>query len=550
MLRKLFSCEKCHFLPVEYLPKVILPENGSFPGPESIGIGPRRGGGSPGLPQAEMTEGSLLDTQSIYQDIALRTGGNIYIGVVGPVRTGKSTFIKRFMETLVLPGIEDVYMRERARDELPQSGSGRTVMTSEPKFVPEDAVRISAGGAELSVRLIDSVGYLVDGAAGADEEGAPRMVTTPWFDHEISMAQAAEIGTRKVIAEHSTIGIVMTTDGTITEIPRENYVPAEERAVRELKALGKPFLLVLNSARPESPEAEALRRSLQEKYDVDCVLTSCLNLSEADVAGIIRAALQEFPITELGIFLPPWLEALGPEHPVKSALYRSLKEAAGEARRLRDAEAAAERIGALEAVERSELTEVRAGSGTVLLRCELPRSLFYRTLSEESGVEVSDDGDLMRLLTEMARDRRDYDRVRSALAEVRERGYGVVYPDTGELKLAEPEIVRQGGKYSVRLKASAPSIHMILANIETEVSPAIGSEKQSEDVINYLLQEFEGDTGKIWESNVFGKSLFDIASEGLQAKIKKMPLDSRAKLQEALQRIVNEGANGMICILL
>ena len=491
-----------------------------------------------------------MGTQSIYQDIALRTGGNIYIGVVGPVRTGKSTFIKRFMETLVLPGIGDVYMRERARDELPQSGSGRTVMTSEPKFVPEDAVEISAGGAALSVRLIDSVGYLVEGAAGVDEEGAPRMVTTPWFDHEIPMSEAAELGTRKVIAEHSTIGIVMTTDGSITEIPRENYVPAEERAVRELKALGKPFLLVLNSARPRSPEAEELRRSLQEKYDVDCVLTSCLNLTEQDIAGIIRAALQEFPITELGVFLPSWLDALEPEHPVKAELYRSLREAAADLRRLRDAETVADRIGALETVERTELREVRAGSGAVFLRCELPRSLFYRTLSEESGVEVSDDGDLMRLLTEMARDRRDYDRVREALAEVREQGYGVVYPDTGELKLAEPEIVRQGGKYSVRLKASAPSIHMILANIETEVSPAIGSEKQSEDVINYLLQEFEGDTGKIWESNVFGKSLFDIASEGLQAKIKKMPRDSRAKLQEALQRIVNEGANGMICILL
>ncbi len=309
-----------------------------------------------------------MDNQTIYQDIATRTGGNIYIGVVGPVRTGKSTFIKRFMETLVLPGIEDVYMRERARDELPQSGSGRTVMTSEPKFVPEDAVEITAGGAALSLRLIDSVGYLVEGAAGTDEEGAPRMVTTPWFDHEIPMSEAAELGTRKVIAEHSTIGIVMTTDGSITEIPRENYVPAEERAVRELKALGKPFLLVLNSARPERPEAEALRRSLQEKYDVDCVLTSCLNLTEADVAGIIRAALQEFPITELGVFLPPWLDALRPEHPVKAALYRALKEAAADLRRLRDAEAAAGRIGEMETVERSEITEVQAGTGAVFLR--------------------------------------------------------------------------------------------------------------------------------------------------------------------------------------
>ncbi len=497
-----------------------------------------------------MTEGSFLDTHTIYQDMAVRTGGNIYIGVVGPVRTGKSTFIKRFMETLVLPGIGDVYMRERARDELPQSGSGRTVMTSEPKFVPEDAVQITAGGASFSVRLIDSVGYLVEGAAGTDEEGAPRMVTTPWFDHEIPMAEAAELGTRKVIAEHSTVGVVMTTDGTITEIPRESYVPAEERCVRELKALGKPFILVLNSARPESTEARDLRRELQEKYDVDCVLVSCLQLTEADVTAVIRAALQEFPLTELGIYLPDWLDALSPEHPLKAELYRALKEACGDANRLRDAEGAAARIAGIETVERAEIEAVRADTGAVTLRLDLPRELFYRTLSEESGVSVAGDGDLMLLLTDMARVRKEYDRVRDALREVREKGYGVVFPDTGELTLAEPEIVRQGGKYSVRLKASAPSIHMILANIETEVSPAIGSEKQSEDVINYLLQEFEGDTGKIWESNVFGKSLYDIASEGLQAKLKRLPEDSRGKLQEALQRIVNEGANGMICILL
>ncbi len=491
-----------------------------------------------------------MDTHTIYQDMAVRTGGNIYIGVVGPVRTGKSTFIKRFMETLVIPGIEDVYRRERARDELPQSGSGRTVMTSEPKFVPEEAVQITAGGARFSVRLIDSVGYLVEGAAGADEDGAPRMVTTPWFDQEITMAEAAEIGTRKVIAEHSTIGIVMTTDGSITEIPRESYVPAEERAVGELKALGKPFIVVLNSAQPESGEAQALRRELQEKYDVDCVLVSCLELTAADVTTIIRTALRGFPLAELGICLPDWLDALGPGHPLKAELYRALKEACADAVRLRDAESAVERIAGIDSVARAEIEDLRADTGGVILRLELPRELFYRTLSEESGIPVSGDGDLMLLLTDMARVRREYERVRSALREVREKGYGVVFPDTGELTLAEPEIVRQGGKYSVRLKASAPSIHMILANIETEVSPAIGSEKQSEDVINYLLQEFEGDTGKIWESNVFGKSLYDIASEGLQAKLKRLPEDSRYKLQEALQRIVNEGANGMICILL
>lgn len=491
-----------------------------------------------------------MDTHTIYQDIAERTGGDIYIGVVGPVRTGKSTFIKRFMETLVIPGIEDPYMRERAKDELPQSGSGRTVMTSEPKFVPEDAVEIGAGGARFRVRMIDSVGYLVDGATGADEDGMPRMVATPWFDREITMEEAAETGTRKVIAEHSTIGIVMTTDGSITDIPRESYLPAEERAVRELKALGKPFILVLNSARPDSAEARRLQQELTEKYDVDCVLLSCLLLSEADITGLIGAVLTEFPLRFVEVELPDWVTALPAEHPLKTALYASLKESCQEAFRLRDAEGAVQRMGQAESVSGARLRELRADCGGVTVAVELPRLLFYQTLSRQCGLEVTDDGSLMRLMGDMAEIRREYDKVKDALHAVYTRGYGVVSPGAADLKLDPPEIVRRGGKYSVRMKASAPSIHMILANVETEVSPAIGSEKQSEDVINYLLQEFEGDSGKIWESNIFGKSLYDIASEGLQAKLKRMPEESQGKLQEALQRIVNEGGNGMICILL
>lgn len=491
-----------------------------------------------------------MDTQTIYRDIATRTGGNIYIGVVGPVRTGKSTFIKRFMETLVLPNIGDRYMRERARDELPQSGSGRTVMTSEPKFVPEDAVQIDADGALFSVRLIDCVGYMVEGAGGVEEDGVPRMVTTPWFDHEISMTEAAEIGTRRVVAEHSTIGVVMTTDGTIADIPRAAYVPAEERVVAELKRIGKPFVVVLNSAAPQSAAAQALQAELSEKYDVSCVLVSCLEMDEADVAGVIRSALMEFPVAELGLYLPAWVDALAADHPVKTALFRALREACGEMNRLRDAEAAVRRLGESGAVSRAAVREVLAGSGRVLGEAELPRTLFYETLSQQSGFPVSDDGDLMRLLTDMSAVKREHDKVKDALHDVYTRGYGIVYPNAEELTLAEPEIVRRGGRYSVRLKASAPSVHMILANIETEVSPAIGSEKQSEDIINYLLQEFEGDTGKIWQSNIFGKSLYDIAGEGLQSKIKKMPEEAQGKLQEALQRIVNEGSGGLICIIL
>ena len=503
-----------------------------------------------GIHCSKETEGSALDNQTIYQDIATRTGGNIYIGVVGPVRTGKSTFIKRFMETLVLPGIEDVYMRERARDELPQSGSGRTVMTAEPKFVPEDAVRVDAGGAVFSARLIDCVGYLVEGAAGAEEDGSPRMVTTPWFDHEIPMAEAAELGTRRVIAEHSTVGVVVTTDGSIGDIPRESFVPAEERVVAELKAIGKPFVVVLNSARPESPETGSLAAALGEKYDVACLPVSCLTLGEEEVRSVIRSLLLEFPITELGIRLPAWVSALPPEHPVPTRICAALRKACAGMTRLRHAEAAVQRLGRSDAVSSAALLEIRAGKGVVLAEAVLPPALFYETLSERSGIPVGDDGDLLRLLTDMAQMKQEYDRVRDALHSVYETGYGIVCPRVEELKLAEPEIVRRGGRYSVRLKASAPSIHMILANIETEVSPAIGSEKQSEEIINYLLQEFEGDSGKIWQSNIFGKSLYDIAGEGLQAKIKKMPADAQGKLQEALQRIVNEGSGGLICIIL
>ncbi len=490
-----------------------------------------------------------MDERRIYEDIALRTGGDIYIGVVGPVRTGKSTFIKRFMETMVIPKIENVYMRERARDELPQSGSGRTVMTAEPKFVPEEAVTITAGGATFSVRLIDCVGYMVDGAIGADENGEPRMVSTPWFDHDVPMVEAAETGTRKVISEHSTLGIVMTTDGSITDIPRSAYVAAEERVIGELLRLGKPFIVVVNSAEPESAAAKALQKELAEKYNVACTVVDCLSLDEDDVADILKNVLLEFPIALLGIYLPPWLDALPPEHALKSSLFASVREACADMRRLRDAEAAVAGIGRAENVSRAAIRDIRAGTGAVYAEAELPRELFYATLSERSGFTVADDGDLIKLLTDVSLIKNEYDRVRDALKDVQEKGYGIVYPVRDELKLYEPEIVRHGGKYSVRLKASAPSIHMIRANIETEVSPAIGSEKHSDDIINFLLQEFEGDTGKIWESNIFGKSLYDIAGEGLQAKIKKMPEDARSKLQEALQRIVNEGGNGLICII-
>ncbi|WP_294473534.1 stage IV sporulation protein A [uncultured Intestinimonas sp.] len=492
-----------------------------------------------------------MEDRKIYEDIAQRTDGDIYVGVVGPVRTGKSTFIKRFMETLVIPNIENVYRRERARDELPQSGSGRTVMTVEPKFVPEEAVDIALeGGARVSVRLIDCVGYTIPGAAGQFEEDQPRMVTTPWFDHEIPMTEAAEIGTRKVITEHSTIAIVVTTDGSITDIPREDYLEAEERVISELKELGKPFLVLLNSAYPGSERAKAIRADLASRYDVTCMVVNCLQLKEEDVAGIIKAVLYEFPLKELDLSLPPWVDALPYDHPIKSGLYAAIREGAGNLRRIRDVEHTIEAIGSYEGVSSARIRSIELGTGLASADLELPRSLFYETISDQSGFTIHDDGDLMGLLTQLAEVKREYDKVADALQEVKETGYGIVVPTTDELHLEEPEIVRQGGRYGVRLKASAPSIHMIRADIETEVSPIVGSEKQSEEMIHYLLQEFEGDTKAIWQSNIFGKSFHELVSEDLNTKLKRMPEDARSKLQETLQRIINEGSGGLICIIL
>ena len=492
-----------------------------------------------------------MEDRKIYEDIALRTEGDIYIGVVGPVRTGKSTFIKRFMETMVIPNIENVYRRERARDELPQSGSGRTIMTAEPKFVPEEAVTVSMeGGGAFQVRLIDCVGYMVTGAVGQLEGEEERMVTTPWFDHEIPMSEAAEIGTRKVVSEHSTIAIVVTTDGSIADIPRENYLEAEERVISELKELGKPFLVVLNSAYPSSDRARAIRSDIAQRHQVTCVACNCLELGEADIHDLLKQVLYEFPLKELDLFLPPWVDALPQEHPIKAALYEAIREGADRLRRIRDVDGAVGSMRECEQVSEARVTAIDLGTGLASAVLELPRSLFYETLSQQSGFQIGDDGDLMALLTQLAQVKAKYDKVADALKEVEETGYGIVVPSIDSLVLEEPEIVKQGGRYGVRLKASAPSIHMIRADIETEVSPIVGSEKQSEEMIHYLLQEFEGDTAKIWQSNIFGKSFHELVGEDLNAKVKRMPEDAREKLRETLQRIINEGSGGLICIIL
>jgi len=488
---------------------------------------------------------------SIYQNIATRTAGDIYIGVVGPVRTGKSTFIKRFMETQVIPNIENVYRRERARDELPQSGSGRTIMTAEPKFVPEEAVQIQLeGGAAFSVRLIDCVGYMVNGAIGQFEDDVPRMVTTPWYDHEIPMIEAAEIGTRKVIAEHSTIGIVITCDGSISDIPREDYLEAEERVIRELQELGKPFIVLLNSELPHSEKAAAIAQDIASRYEVNCIPVNCLELSEDDVTGILKAVLYEFPMQELDLFLPPWVDALPEGHPLKAGLYDAVRQTAGSLRHIREVDDVIAALGNCESISEAKISSIDLGTGIASAVLYLPQELFYHTLSEQSGFEIGDDGDLMSLLTHLAEVKTEYDKVAGALRDVKETGYGIVVPGIDELQLEEPEIMKQGGRYGVKLKASAPSIHMIRADIETAVSPIVGNEKQSEDMVNYLLQEFEGDTSKIWQSNIFGRSFHELVSDDLQTKLKRMPDDARKKLQETLTRIINEGSGGLICIIL
>ena len=492
-----------------------------------------------------------MSNSNLYSELAARTNGAILLGVVGPVRTGKSSFIKRFMETLVIPRIENAFLRERAKDELPQSASGKTIMTAEPKFVPENAVSIRLGdNTELSVRLVDCVGYMVEGAAGQMEDGQERMVTTPWFDHEVTITEAAEKGTYKVITEHSSIGIVVTTDGTIGEIPRENYEAAEARTIEELKAIGKPFIVLLNSTVPRSEACAALAQSIARKYSVRCIPVDCLHMSEKDIDSILRSVLEEYPLKAVGIFLPEWLDALPKENELRSELYSAIAEASVNMEKIKDCGAFLEQLNQHEQIESARLVQNDLGSGQSEIVIQLPRALYYASISAQTGLNIENDRDLILFLSEMSAVKADYDRLQSALEDVRAKGYGVVMPDSSQMLLEEPQIVRQGGKYSVKLKANAPAIHMIMTDVETEVTPAIGGEGASEDIINFLLQGFDGDVNRIWQSNIFGKSLNDIAEEGLAAKIESLPENVKEKLRDTLERIINEGSGGLICILL
>ena len=493
-----------------------------------------------------------MKNMNLYKDIASRTNGDIYIGVVGPVRTGKSTFIKNFMESFVIPNIRDENRQERSIDELPQSAAGKTIMTTEPKFVPNESVEISLDdNVRLKTRLIDCVGYLVNSATGHMEDGEPRMVKTPWSEQEIPFVRAAEIGTEKVIKEHSTIGLVITTDGSITDIPREDYIEAENRVINELKEINKPFVVVLNSLHPDEENTKRLARELSVTHDVPVIPMDVANMENSDITFTFERILDEFPITEIGFKLPAWFSILEIDNWLKQDIINIIKSSFSENYSLREVKELINRINSESDIfEKIEIEDARMEDGTIKIRMDINSSMFYKILSEISNLEITSDGDIFKLLKESSNCKSQYDKISMALEEVKIKGYGIVTPEIDELKLEEPEIVKQGSKYGVKLKASAPSIHMIRADIETEVSPIVGSEKQSEDLVKYLLSEFETDPKKIWESNIFGKSLHELVNEGLHNKLYRMPDEAQMKLQETLQRIINEGSGGLICIIL
>ena len=486
--------------------------------------------------------------ETIYQDIAVRTGGDIYIGVVGPVRTGKSTLIKRIMEQLVIPCIDDPYRKERAKDELPQSGSGKTIMTSEPKFVPEEAVEISPDGtALLRVRMIDSVGYMVDGAVGADEDGVPRMVTTPWYDYEIPMTQAAELGTKKVMEEHCSIGLVVTTDGTVTDIGRMDYVTAEKAAITDMKATGKPFLVIINSREPGGDMAKAVKEQIIREHGVCPVIADCQALNTEDIGQLLTALLYAFPMMQLQVHLPRWMDALEPEHPVKSALYEALLQQAGRIGTLGQAEEILSALKALEHVTDFSVRKVDLATGTVVCALAFPEKLFYEILSAKAGLPIENDGQLLSLLTELSAVKQEYDKISDALSAAKATGYGIVMPTAEEMTLQTPEIIQKNGSYGVKLSAGAPSIHMIRVDVDTQINPMVGNEKQSRDLVDYLTGE---DPDKLWQSNIFGKSVYALIQEGLTAKLVRTPEDVRTKFRGSLSKIVNDGATGLICLIL
>lgn len=492
-----------------------------------------------------------MEKFDVFKDIAERTGGDIYLGVVGPVRTGKSTFIKKFMELIVLPNIKDEADRVRATDELPQSAAGRTIMTTEPKFVPNQSVEIAvAEGLDVNVRLVDCVGYAVHGARGYEDETGPRMVTTPWFDEPIPFQEAAEIGTRKVISDHSTLGIVVTTDGSVAEIPREGYVDAEERVIAELKELGKPFVILINSVDPESGRAQFLRQQLADKYDVPVLTLSCSTITVHEINVVLREALYEFPVKEVNVNLPGWVMVLDDDHWLRQQFQSSVQDTIQEVRRIRDIDRVVSNFSGYDFISYAGLSQMDMGQGVAVIDLSAPDELYDRVLTEVVGVQITGRDQLLRMMKDFVHAKKEYDKVAEALTMVKMTGYGVAAPSLEEMTLDEPELIKQGSRFGVRLKATAPSIHMIRVDVESEFAPIVGTERQSEELVRYLMQDFEQDPLKIWQSDIFGKSLASIVREGISGKLSMMPENAQYKLRETLERIVNEGSGGLIAIIL
>ncbi len=488
---------------------------------------------------------------NIYKDIAKRTNGDIYIGVVGPVRTGKSTFIKKFMDNLVIPNIDDEYLKERANDELPQSAGGRTIMTTEPKFIPEEAVNINVeNNANFNVRLIDCVGYIVPSAIGYIEDDNPRMVMTPWYQDPIPFNMAAEIGTNKVITEHSTIGLVITTDGSISDIDREEYIEAEERVIKELKDINKPFIVLVNSVEPDSQNAKKVCDEILNKFSVPVMAVNCLDLDELKIKEIISKILFCFPVKEIRFDIPKWINSLDNDDKIKSTIFNTVFEATNPLKSINDCYSLEDSVSKCELVSSVMINDINLGNGSLNVKIALDDKLFYNVISEKSGMKVKDDKELIDIICSLSKTKSHYDRIKDALEQVEATGYGIVMPTIEELKLEAPEIMKQGGRYGVKLKASAPSIHLMKANISTEVSPIVGSEKQSEDLVKSLMSEFDEDPLKIWDSNIFGKSLNELVNDGLHSKLSRLPEEARLRLSQTLERLINEGCSGLICIIL
>lgn len=492
-----------------------------------------------------------MDRMDLYRDIAERTQGDIYIGVVGPVRTGKSTFIKRFLELLILPGVENEFIRSRVVDELPQSGSGKTIMTTQPKFVPNEAVRLDLDeNTGVNIRMVDCVGYMVPGAIGHTENDVPRMVRTPWFDHDIPFEEAAEVGTKKVISEHSTIGIVMTTDGSITDIPRSSYLEAEERVIAELKEHHKPFVVILNSRQPDGEEAKALAAAMRDKYDVNVICMNVMEMAAEDACKLLEEALMEFPMRMVQIQLPSWMLGLSQEHYLVQRLIQPLAQCLPDIEKMRDYGTVLTTLAEIQDFLPAALTGIELGSGKVRLEARPQERMFYQVLGEECGYEIRDDFHLITTIKEFVAAKKEYDRLADALLSVRHTGYGLVPPVMDEMELEVPEIVQQGSRFGVKLKAKASSMHMIRVDIESEISPLVGTEEQSEELVAYLMETFDKDPQGIWQTNIFGKPLYDLVKDGMMNKVNRMPEEVQQKLQETLQRIANDGCSNLICIML